>query len=228
MSYPEMAADVVSHMDAHSIDRASLVGHSLGGKVAAAIALLYPCRVESLVLLDIAPVAYDGANAERRIWGDLSSQLVRLLAETPLDQLRERRAVEAYIDETAAQRGFPKWFKAFALTNLVRDATSGQLSWRANIAAIEESADVLRGFDMGPLGVERCFGGPTLFVRGSRSQYVPLVHEADGEVSRQFPCHSITTLEGAGHFLHTEKPQGLVDVVHSFLGRLDGDNMERR
>jgi pimeloyl-ACP methyl ester carboxylesterase len=58
MDYPEMAADLVRLLDATGIDRAHLVGHSMGGKAAMWLALCAPRRVARLVVVDIAPVAY--------------------------------------------------------------------------------------------------------------------------------------------------------------------------
>jgi|EP00927_Polykrikos_kofoidii_P049688 esterase len=216
MGFPEMAADIVESMDVNGIDRACLVGHSLGGKVAAAVALLYPHRVDSLVLLDIAPVAYGGASSATRVWGDLSSQLVELLERIPLNTLGNRRAVETRLDEASASHAYPPWFKTFALTNLVRDATTGRMSWRANIPAIKNSGAVLRGFDLGSQGPNFRFTGPTLFVRGGRSQYVP--NEQSEEVASRFPRHTVATIEQAGHFLHAEHAKEVVDIIHDFLG----------
>jgi pimeloyl-ACP methyl ester carboxylesterase len=58
MSYVEMAQDVIEFLDSQKLEKIVLVGHSMGGKVAQALALLYPHRVEGLVVLDIAPVKY--------------------------------------------------------------------------------------------------------------------------------------------------------------------------
>src|SRR5579875_1631305 len=61
MSYAEMAADVRAGLAARGLARAALLGHSLGGKVAMALALAEPQAVERLVVVDIAPVAYPPA-----------------------------------------------------------------------------------------------------------------------------------------------------------------------
>ena len=58
MSYPQQAADVLALLDALALDQVSLVGHSMGGKVAMQLAKQAPARVARLVVADIAPVAY--------------------------------------------------------------------------------------------------------------------------------------------------------------------------
>jgi Predicted hydrolases or acyltransferases (alpha/beta hydrolase superfamily) len=57
MDYREMANDVLETLDVIGIDKFSVIGHSMGGKVAMQLALISE-RVEQLVVLDIAPFAY--------------------------------------------------------------------------------------------------------------------------------------------------------------------------
>jgi pimeloyl-ACP methyl ester carboxylesterase len=60
MSYDEMCEDVIAFSDDLGVDRAHLIGHSMGGKVAMTLALRYPDRVASLCVVDISPVDYSG------------------------------------------------------------------------------------------------------------------------------------------------------------------------
>ena len=59
MDFATMAADVAETMQSLGLARASVVGHSLGGKTAMALALTQSRRVERLVVMDIAPVSYN-------------------------------------------------------------------------------------------------------------------------------------------------------------------------
>ncbi|HWH71651.1 MAG TPA: alpha/beta fold hydrolase, partial [Candidatus Sulfotelmatobacter sp.] len=58
MSYRLMAQDLEEFMRAHNLARAHVMGHSMGGKTAMQFALLYPERVEKLIVVDIAPREY--------------------------------------------------------------------------------------------------------------------------------------------------------------------------
>eukprot|EP00171_Calliarthron_tuberculosum_P016622 IDg16622t1 len=58
MSYEAQAADVAFTLKEEGIDRAVVVGHSMGGKVAMHLALTRPELVSALVVVDVAPVTY--------------------------------------------------------------------------------------------------------------------------------------------------------------------------
>ncbi len=59
----DFARDVVAFMDAQGIERAHLVGHSMGGVIAQTVAMDFPDRVRSLVLLATAPTVAGNAFA---------------------------------------------------------------------------------------------------------------------------------------------------------------------
>jgi esterase len=55
MSYPEMAEDVIRHLDGLKINKFTLLGHSMGAKTAMNIATMIPERIDGLVIVDAAP-----------------------------------------------------------------------------------------------------------------------------------------------------------------------------
>ncbi|MCU0894648.1 MAG: alpha/beta fold hydrolase, partial [Rhodospirillales bacterium] len=59
MTFSEMVDDLRVLLEDRGIERTALMGHSVGGKTAMVFALLYGQMVESLIVVDIAPVAYD-------------------------------------------------------------------------------------------------------------------------------------------------------------------------
>lgn len=58
MNYPAMAQDLVDTLDAQQIDKATFIGHSMGGKAVMALTALARDRIDKLVAIDIAPVDY--------------------------------------------------------------------------------------------------------------------------------------------------------------------------
>ena len=63
--YPTLAEDLRHFMESHWMyDGAHIIGHSMGGKTAMQFALLHPDMVKKLVVVDIAPKAYEGTHYE--------------------------------------------------------------------------------------------------------------------------------------------------------------------
>ena len=58
MSYLDMAQDVLDTLNELNIEKFSLIGHSMGGKVAMKMTEIAADRVDKLVVLDMSPIAY--------------------------------------------------------------------------------------------------------------------------------------------------------------------------
>jgi esterase len=147
-SLPTMAEDIHALADhllsAGSVQSPSgsidIVGHSLGGKVAMALALLYPRLVRRLVVVDIAPFNYPTGNAS---WTEISS-IVRSVANIDPSHFKTRREGEAAL----AASGVPASHRGFILQNLVPDGPA-KYRWRCNLPALAAS---LEGFAQFPFG----------------------------------------------------------------------------
>lgn len=195
MSYPIMAADVVEFMDDQNIDKANILGHSMGGKTAMQIALSYPERIIKLLISDIAPVIYP--HHHQRIFEGLNA--------INMSQLKSRGQAEQILKDYVDDPGI----RMFLLTNLVR-LDGGGFKWRINIAALDDNYDHIAE---APEGFT--YDGETLFVRGELSdyihdQYVP-------ETLDIFTNARIETIQGGGHWLHSQKPQEFSKILLDFL-----------
>ncbi|WP_148861495.1 alpha/beta fold hydrolase [Marinobacter fonticola] len=196
MDYPAMADDVQRYLDKQKIERASVLGHSMGGKTAMELALAHPDRIERLIVADIAPVAY-APHHDTIIEGltglDLSAVKTRGDADKWLAEYVEIPAV-----------------RQFLLKNLVR-SDEGGYGWRINLKAIErEYPQIAKGpTAQGP------FDGPTLFLKGGESDYIQDSHR--DTVSRLFPKATLRILPGTGHWLHAEKADLFAKLSRRFL-----------
>ncbi|GAB3928377.1 alpha/beta hydrolase [Microlunatus endophyticus] len=201
LSYPAMAALLAADLES-SGRRWTVVGHSMGGKIAMVLALTRPELVEQLVVVDIAPVDYGGrgeflqyADAMRAI--DLAALESRQSAD---DQLRA-----AVPDSTV---------RGFLLQNLRRGDRSGGPGWhwQMNLELLGDHLGVLSGFpdlDAAP------YPGPTLWVAGADSDYIRQEHA--GRMRQLFPRVRTVTIKNAGHWVHSEQPEIFVDVLRRFL-----------
>jgi pimeloyl-ACP methyl ester carboxylesterase len=195
--YEAMAGDVLSLMDQLGLDRVIPIGHSMGGKVALSLAQQRPQAVERLVLADIAPVAYDNDFAD----------IIAAFRAVVLDQLRTReeadRAMSVHIANPAIRQ--------YLLQNL--EQKQGQWRWRINLEGLASSIDQIDGFAP---GCTRAYTGPSLIIRGERSDYVLPVHEP--MIRQCLPAVHIETLSGVGHWVYAEDPQGFIRLLSGFLG----------
>lgn len=196
MDYPNLAADLVALLDRHRIDKAALIGHSLGGKAVMATTLLHPERVSRLAVLDMAPVSYR----------ELLGNLLQTLETMPLTELASRGAA----DDWLAQQGLAdSRLRAFLLQNLAR--SDDGFHWRVNLDVLLKQRQTLTGFpDNQPT-----WSGPTLFLHGADSDYVLPEHHA--AIQRLFPQADIEAIPNTGHWLHADQPDAVARRLRSFL-----------
>jgi len=195
-TYPEMADDLQAFLEQHWVFKTALVGHSMGGKVAMQFALHHPDMVERLVVVDIAP-----GPAE-----DNHGHIFRALLDLNLSRITTRQEAEAWLEPRVPDFGT----RQFLLKNITRNA-DGTFAWKMNLPVLWETySDILAGVQGEP------FDKPALFIRGSRSNYVQ--DEDFPLIRRLFPLAQVVTIEGAGHWVHADKPAELLAVLREFLG----------
>jgi len=195
--YQMMAGAVADFMAAKDIPAATILGHSMGGKTAMALALSQPQLIDRLIVVDIAPVEYAHDNLS----------YIDALQSLALDGVQSR----GQADDALAEEISDAALRAFFLTNLAR--TGGGFEWRVNLAGLKASLAALHGF---PEGAElEPFSGPALFIAGGASNYI--VPEYYDAMERLFPGHQLATIDGAGHWVHADTPDALARVVLDFI-----------
>ena len=197
MNYPCMANDVIKLMDNLAIPKATLLGHSMGGKIAMQIALNHPERINKLILADIAPVNYKPDRHEGVLEG------LQSLKETrPASRKEADKNLENYVEEAST--------RAFLLKNLVRE-DDGRFGLHLYMDGIVDNYyDTLT---LAPTG--KPFSGPTLFIKGEDSAYIQDKHRS--EVLRLFPSAELKIIANTGHWLHAEKPETFNNIVSNFI-----------
>jgi pimeloyl-ACP methyl ester carboxylesterase len=100
--------------------------------------------------------------------------------------------------------------RQFLLKNLYWKE-KGKLAFRFNLDVLAQKMEEIGE----PLGHTESFAGPTLFLRGSRSEYITT--EDLFEIKRHFPKAELETIDDAGHWLHAENPQQFIEKSMVFL-----------
>lgn len=195
MSYPEMAEDVAETLRAEGAWPAAVVGHSMGGKVAMALALAHPDAVERLVIADIAPVTYGTP---------LFTRYVAAMRAIPLKPGLARREADAALVEAVPNPAL----RGFLLQNLLFQADPPR--WRVALDVIAEQMGVIGGWPDPP----GRYDGRVLVLAGDASDYVRPEHHA--RFALPFPAARFAAI-AAGHWLHAENPMAFLAAVTAFL-----------
>ena len=189
------AAAVADWLDAQQLSSVMLLGHSLGGKVAMALALSEPKRVSKLVVADMAPVSYP-----RRHDGVLDA-LAEVTKLNPASKTEAQGILAGYVEDPAVA--------AYLAMSWQPGEGAG---WKFNLAGLAKGYQALGEAPGGWCTYE----GEALFIRGADSDYVRREHEA--VIFERFPRAQLETLEGAGHWLHRDQPDAFLAKVGAFLG----------
>ncbi len=196
MTYGAMAEDIAALIKSLDIAPALVVGHSMGGKAAMTLALSAPETVKALMVIDIAPVPYDHNYAP----------YVDAMRSVPLDTLKRRSQAEEYLADAIEDRAV----RAFLLQNLGQQEDG--LKWQVNLDAIDAGmADIL---DF-PAATGDPYDGPATFIAGGNSDYIEDAHRP--LIEALFPSAAFATIDGAGHWVHAEKPAEMIAAMQSFI-----------
>ena len=195
----EFVADAVAVLDALAIERAMLVGHSMGGTHAIRLAAAHPVRVERLVIVDAGTEAMrEGSERTRRLSLERPERFE--YADDALAYLR--RTSPGYSEDVYRNR--MRW--------LFRE-DAGDLVWRSSrdaLASIMSS----RGGDLADaLRAVRC---PVLLVRGTRSNV--LAADVAKRMVESLPDGRLVELD-AGHNVALDRPKELAAAVMAFAAR---------
>lgn len=194
-NYALMVEDLLELMDDEQLQGAHIMGHSMGGKTAMFFALAHPQRTDKLVVSDIAPRYYPIHHRE----------LIDTLLSIDLGSLATRKEAETLMQERIPDEAT----RQFLLKNLYWK--EDRLHWRFNLEVINRNIEEV-GTALPENGI---FEGPTLFVRGERSNYIT---DADMDsIHHHFPQARLETIAGAGHWIHAEKPVAFLEAVMAFL-----------
>ncbi|MGV8909585.1 MAG: alpha/beta fold hydrolase [Propionicimonas sp.] len=203
-SYPGMARAVAEEIDLRLGSAANivLVGHSMGGKVAMLTALNHPELVAGLVVVDIAP----GASDQVHTFGPLVAAMLSLDLATLTSRAEADQRMRAGVPDDAV--------RLFLLQNLRR---KGGWHWQPNLAMLGDSLPQIGDWpDTGDVS----YSGPVLWLTGELSHYVKPEHEAT--MVRLFPAVRRQVVADAGHWVHADQPQAVINALLDFVGGAAG------
>lgn len=196
MSHDDLAHDIAHYMDFHHLEKANLLGHSLGGKAVMQFAIKYPIKVEKLIVVDISPKAYPPHH----------QGILKALESVDFEKVNTRQEVEEVLHQYIPEKSVIQ----FLAKNLYWKEDK-KLDWRFNLKTLSEkySQFVSNAIKFG------VFTGKTLFISGAKSHYI--LPQDEFLIKQQFPNFTIVKVENAGHWVQAENPKDFTVVVKDFL-----------
>jgi pimeloyl-ACP methyl ester carboxylesterase len=206
LSAPDSAGDYTdarSHrlllalMKQLGVERASLIGHSIGGRIAWGFVAAHPERVDKLVL--VAPDGFASPGFEYGKAPEVPAAMALMRYALPKPLLR-MNLVPAYADATLLTDD---------LTTRYHDLMLGPGARAAMLARMRQTVLV------DPLPLLRTIHAPTLLVWGERDAMIPFANSAD--YLKAIPNVSLAAIPGEGHLPHEEAPERSLIPVRAFL-----------
>lgn len=188
-----MAEFLAGEMDAAGVERAVVVGCSMGGYAAFELWRRDPSRIAGLGLVDTRAEPDDEAGRQRRA---LAAELVRArgsdaIAQDPPPLLSEDADPELWERVKETIRRQPP--AAIAAASL-------------GMAQRPDSLPTLRSIDV-----------PTTVIVGSKDTLTP--PRLSRSMAAEIPDAELVVLDGAGHISNLEDPEGFLGAVRGLLGR---------
>lgn len=195
-SYELMASDLLKYLDDHSIKKACLLGHSMGGKTVMFFTENHPDRVSKLIVADISPKEYTPHH----------EPIFQALQSTKPAIAKTREEV---LNVLESQLGEDPVLIPFLMKNLRREK-SGGYAWRFNIEVLAKTLPgITKRIDLSLNTI------PTLLIYGALSGYVR--SEDLAELEELYLQMEHVCLENSGHWLHSQEPEQFFKTTSEFL-----------
>jgi esterase len=194
MSYQDMAKDIIDLMDNLNIDKANLIGHSMGGKIAMAVSQLYPENVNKQIIIDISPKQYPPHH----------TKIISALTDVNLHHFNSRQEVNQTLKEAIPN----DILRQFLIKNI---QPKSPLKWVINLNGIANSYTEIMDW---PEDLKNKSLVESLFIRGKKSNYVDTNDESI--IQNMFSNYQIKTID-ASHWVHAEKPTETIQLIRTFF-----------
>jgi pimeloyl-ACP methyl ester carboxylesterase len=206
----DLVTDAARVLDAYDIAAAHVVGVSAGGALAQLLALDFPDRVLSLVLISTSPAR----PGERRL-PPATERYARFVATAKVDWSDQESAIEYLVDYSRVLAGTERPFDEAAVRELVRR----DVERARNIASSENHGAIADG-EVSPKPLSS-IAAPTLVIHGSADPMFPLEHGQ--ALAAEIPRARLLTLSGAGHGVERADWETIVRAISGHTASAGGD-----
>jgi esterase len=195
MDYTVMADDVIALIKRYQWHCPIIMGHSMGAKVALAIANQFEGEIRKLILVDMANKRTDNRHLD----------IINAMASVSIGKIGYRSELRMALEKDIKN---PQLL-GFVIKNTIQ--TANALRWKVNITAIKSNyAHIIN-----PVHLDDPIDIPTFIIKGEKSDYI-----CDADIlglSNLFTNYEMETIPNAGHWVHAEYPELFISSVLSSL-----------
>ncbi|GIY62033.1 abhydrolase domain-containing protein C22H12.03 [Caerostris darwini] len=203
--------DLLYFMDEHCIEKATIVGHSMGGLTGYRASVKAPERFEMLIVEEmyakkVPQDVMDFLTVTSKLW---------IEAEECMPAGLEEEEAERFITEYVHSKNpslVPKKKGPSGLTGLLRKDQSGRFVFKANLRVIQNKVSDI---DSMMSEVDGVYEGPTYVIYGSRSPFEIYNHKEN--IQSHFPKAMFLEFQAVGHYVHKKYPKEFTEKVVKFI-----------
>ena len=196
-SYENMANDLDSFFVENGLTKFSLLGHSMGGKLALKYVDMFEDKIDKLILVDIANKNYESTRF---------NNVFDAIFSISLNNLETRKDADSIVSEIIKNAGE----RHFVLKNLKR--TSQGFEWSPNINLLYSNLSAISS----KIILNNKVKNSTLLILGENSNY--FTDQDKNDLSNEFEKYLIKSIKNSGHWVHAENPKDFILVLEAFLG----------
>ena len=196
-SYENMANDLDSFFVENGLTKFSLLGHSMGGKLALKYVDMFEDKIDKLILVDIANKNYESTRF---------NNVFDAIFSISLNNLETRKDADSIVSEIIKNAGE----RHFVLKNLKR--TSQGFEWSPNINLLYSNLSAISS----KIILNNKVKNSTLLILGENSNY--FTDQDKNDLSNEFEKYLIKSVKNSGHWVHSENPKDFILALEAFLG----------
>jgi esterase len=206
--YDSMSNDLFELAVDLNLNKFFLAGHSMGGKTAISFSLKWPERINGLLIADISPFVNE--NFSNSVYNQHLTILKAMLS-TDLSKITTRLEAESIFLEKIPDIKV----RGIILKNLQR-TSDNSFVWKINASSLLNNLEkIMEGIDRKAGINQQITGFPVIFLKGEDSDYLPSGDFKD--IRRVFPATEFIVVKGAGHWIHSDRPDEVVVNLKKLL-----------
>ena len=209
MKYDDMAEDILRYADAKKISKFTLLGHSMGGKISMNLASIFSQRINGLIIIDSPPKNYSKSPEFKT---NTYNSLKKLQSHLNIETMNRDQALDMFFNMFKEERAF---------ANIIAQNVSYQINqelgvkWTNNMRSIFDNLEEIFSFETKHRYPKNDF----LIICGSNSYKVsPQIYQ---NVFPNISSRNLKIINGAGHWVHSDKPKETIREISLFLRDLD-------